>query len=67
MNVSLPSFPYSAIYLDNPLAIGFARISSVCDNVNMASGVAETLWIIWADGQMNDHRHVNGAGAEDFL
>lgn len=46
MNVSLPSFPYSAIYLDNPLAIGFARISSVCDNVNMASGVAETLWLV---------------------
>ncbi len=46
MNVSLPSFPYSAIYLDNPSAIGFARISSVCDNVNMASGVAGTLWIV---------------------
>lgn len=46
MNVSLPSFPYSAIYLDNPSAIGFARISFVCDNVNMASGVAGTLWIV---------------------
>lgn len=46
MNVSLPSFPYSAIYLDNPSAIGFARISSVCDNVNMAPGVAEALWIV---------------------
>ena len=46
MNVSLPSFPYSAIYLDIRSAIGFARISCVSDNVNLASGVAETLWIV---------------------
>lgn len=46
MKVSLPSFPYAAICLDNPSAIGFARISSVCDNVNTASGVAGTLWIV---------------------
>lgn len=46
MNVCLPSFPYAAIYLDNPSARGFARISSVCDNVDMASGAAETLWSV---------------------
>lgn len=46
MNVCLPSFPYAAICLDNPSAIGFARISSVCDNVDMASGAAETLWSV---------------------
>lgn len=46
MSVSLPSFPYAAICWDNPSAIGFDCIVSVCDNVDMASGVAETLWIV---------------------
>ena len=67
MNVSLPSFPYAAICLDNPLAIGFARISSVCDNVGMASGVAETLWIVWADEQMNYYHYIKRAQGVVFL